>query len=177
MATGACRLQAADQGEGQRQLMPCLWRGVSVSVIACDCWSPQERFHDLPAISVWEIPSRPQQRCARSISPSIAAQALHSFQSDRQWLARPRASRAGKPEKLREKPSKRRSISCCSAENGLDVRCVTTRSPATGIREFNVTDDLLYQNENLIGSARSHCVFRVSLRLGSIISPLARILL
>jgi hypothetical protein len=56
-----------------------------MSAIACGCWSPQERFHDLPATSVWENPSRSQQSCAQSISLSIATEALHSFQSDRQW--------------------------------------------------------------------------------------------
>src|SRR6202022_5165436 len=47
-------------------------------------------------------------------------------------------SRAGKPEKPREKPSNKRSISCCSAEKGLDMGCVTPRSLPMGIRDFNV---------------------------------------
>ena len=55
-----------------------------MSAIACGCWSPQERFRDLPATSVSESPPRPQRHRARSISPSIAAQALHSFRSERQ---------------------------------------------------------------------------------------------
>jgi putative CocE/NonD family hydrolase len=85
MAIDGCRWHLAIPGGGQRQSRPCRWPGVWMPAIACGCWLPQERFHDLPAISVWVNPSRSQQSRARSISPSIAAQALHLFQSDRQW--------------------------------------------------------------------------------------------
>src|ERR1700674_5570919 len=68
-----------------------------MSAIACGCWSPQERFRDLPATSVWENPSRSQQSRATSISPSIAAQALHSFQSELQWRSGSDRIRRGEP--------------------------------------------------------------------------------
>jgi hypothetical protein len=87
-ASNGCRQHPAVPGEGQRQSRPCLWRGAWISAIACGCWSPRERFHDLPATSVWENPSRSQRSRARSISLSIAAQALHSFQFDWQWWSK-----------------------------------------------------------------------------------------
>jgi hypothetical protein len=72
--------------EGHQQLRPCRLPGVWKSAIACDCWSPQERFHGLPAIWVWANPSPSQQGRARSISPSIAAQMLHLFVSIRRAM-------------------------------------------------------------------------------------------
>src|SRR5579863_2329191 len=79
--------------------------------------------------------SRPGNSVVISISLSVSLTSMLGI-----------SSREGKPAKPREKPSNRRSTSCCKAENGLDEKRATPRSFPTGIRDFNV----------MVGPPKSH---------------------
>src|SRR6476620_1867571 len=81
-------------------------------------------------LSWMSFSSRPGNSAVISISLSVSLRSMLGI-----------TSRDGKPAKFREKPSNKRSISCCSAENGLEMERVTLRSLPTGIRDFNVMDD------------------------------------
>src|ERR1019366_2032008 len=74
--------------------------------------------------------SRPGNSAVISISLSVSLRSIVGI-----------SSRDGNPAKLREKPSNKRSISCCRAENGLDAERVKPRSLPTGINEFNTMVD------------------------------------